>query len=74
VTDALASASRMAPEHLVEAGCRHPVFFNASSAMSRFSSFQLLLRGFRQGLRVKDMDLRDSANINADWTAQTCDL
>ena len=51
VTNALASAGRMAAEHLLEAGCRHPVFFNASIAMSGFSSFQLLLKGFRQGLR-----------------------
>jgi len=63
VANALASAGRMAAEHLVEAGCRHPVFFNASIGMSRFSSFQLLLKGFRQGLRARDMDLCDSAVI-----------
>lgn len=68
VTNALASAGRMAAEHLVEAGCRRPVFFNASVAMSGFSSFQLLLKGYRQSLRSMGMDLPDSAIINADWT------
>jgi DNA-binding LacI/PurR family transcriptional regulator len=60
----------MAAQHLCEAGCRHPVFFNASIAMSRFSSFQLLLKGFREGLRARDMVLGDSAVINADWTIE----
>ena len=68
VANALASAGRMAAEHLLEAGCRHPVFFNASVAMSRFSSLQLLLKGFRQGLRARGMSLPDAAVINADWT------
>ncbi|OHD74281.1 MAG: hypothetical protein A2V99_10035 [Spirochaetes bacterium RBG_16_67_19] len=70
VTNALASAGGMAAEHLLEAGCRHPVFFNASSAMSGFSSFQLLLKGFRKGLRSKGLELRNSAVINADWTIE----
>jgi LacI family transcriptional regulator len=70
VTNALASAGRMAAEHLLEAGCRHPVFLNASKAMSRFSSFQLLLQGFRKGLRARDMELPDSAIIYADWTIE----
>jgi DNA-binding LacI/PurR family transcriptional regulator len=68
VTNALASAGRMAAEHLLEAGCQHPVFFDASVAMSRFSSFQLLLKGFRKGLRSKGVTLPGSAVINADWT------
>jgi LacI family transcriptional regulator len=70
VTNALASAGSMAAEHLLEAGCRHPVFFNASTAMSGFSSFQLLLKGFRKGLQAKGIALRDSAVINADWTLE----
>ena len=70
VTNALASAGRMAAEHLLEAGCRHPVFFSASPAMSRFSSFQLLLSGFRQGLRAAGLSLPDAAVINADWTIE----
>ena len=70
VINALASAGRMAAEHLLEAGCRHPVFFNASLAMSTFSSFQLLLKGFRQGLRARNADLPPSAIINADLTIE----
>jgi len=70
VTNALASAGRMAAEHLLEAGCRHPVFFSASAAMNGFSSFQLLLKGFRAGLRAKGIALHDSAVINADWTIE----
>ncbi|MBN1834249.1 MAG: LacI family DNA-binding transcriptional regulator [Spirochaetales bacterium] len=70
VTNALASAGRMAAEHLLEAGCRHPVFFNASAPMSTFSSFQLLLKGFRQGLRAGNIDLPGAAIINADWTIE----
>ena len=68
VTNALASAGRMAAEHLLDAGCRHPVFFNASVAMSGFSSFQLLLKGFREGLRSRGTLLPDAAIINSDWT------
>ena len=68
VANALASAGRMAAEHLLEAGCRHPVFFNASLDMSRFSSFQLLLSGFRQGLRAHNVELPPAAVIHADWT------
>lgn len=70
VANALGSAGRMAAEHLLKAGCRHPVFFNASLAMSGFSSFQLLLKGFRDALRAGGMHLPDSAVINADWTVQ----
>jgi LacI family transcriptional regulator len=70
VANALASAGRMAAEHLLAAGCRHPVFFNASVAMSGFSSFQLLLTGFRQALRARNVDLPASALINADWTIE----
>ena len=70
VVNALSSAGRMAALHLAQAGCRHPVFFNASAAMSSFSSFQLLLRGFREGLRAKGMPLPDSAVIEADWTIE----
>lgn len=70
VANALDSAGRMAAEHLAQSGCRHTIFFNASAAMSGFSSFQLLLRGFREGLRVKGMSLPDSAVINADWTVE----
>ncbi len=70
VTNDLASAGRMAAVHLCEAGCRHPVFFSASLAMSMFSSFQLLLKGFREGLRTRNMALPDSAVINADWTIE----
>jgi len=70
VTNALASAGRLAAEHLVAVGCRHPVFFNASIAMSRFSSFQLLLNGFRRGLRAKGLVLPDGAIVNADWTIE----
>jgi LacI family transcriptional regulator len=70
VTNALASAGRMAAEHLLEAGCRYPVFFNASLAMSGFSSFQLLLKGFRKGLQANALQLPDSAIINADWTIE----
>jgi DNA-binding LacI/PurR family transcriptional regulator len=60
----------MAAEHLYQAGCRHLVFFNASVAMSRFSSFQLLLKGFREGLRSKGMRPSDLAVLNADWTIE----
>jgi len=70
VANALAIAGRMAAEHLLEAGCRHPVFFHASVAMSRFSSFQLLLTGFRHGLRARNTDLPASAILNADWTIE----
>jgi LacI family transcriptional regulator len=70
VTNALASAGRMAAEHLLDAGCRHPVFFNASVVMSSFSSFQLLLKGFREGLKSKGMPLPDQAVINSDWTVE----
>jgi LacI family transcriptional regulator len=70
VTNALVSAGRMAAEHLLAAGCRHPVFFNASTSMSRFSSFQLLLKGFRDGLLARGMRLPDPAIINADWTIE----
>jgi len=70
VANALASAGRMAAEHLLQAGCRHPVLFNASAAMSGFSSFQLLLKGFREGLRARGMPFPDSAVINADWTVE----
>jgi LacI family transcriptional regulator len=70
VANALASAGRMAGEHLLKSGCRRPVFFNASIAMRGFSSFQLLLKGFRQGLRTKGMGLPDAAIINAEWTVE----
>ena len=70
VTNALASAGCMAAEHLLEAGCRYPVFFNANDGMSGFSSFQLLLKGFRKGLQAKGMELHDLAVINADWTIE----
>jgi LacI family transcriptional regulator len=70
VVNALASAGRMAAEHLLEAGCSHPVFFNATVAMSGFSALQLLLKGFRQGLRAENADLPASAVINADWTVE----
>ena len=70
VANALGSAGRMAAEHLLQAGCRHPVFFNASPAISSFSSFQLLLKGFREGLRAGGLSLPDSALINAEWTIE----
>ena len=70
VTNALASAGRMAAEHLVQAGCRHLVFFNASPSMSRFSSFQLLLKGFREGLRAAGRQPSDLAVFHADWTIE----
>jgi DNA-binding LacI/PurR family transcriptional regulator len=68
VTNALASAGRMAAEHLASAGCRHLVFFNASVAMSRFSSFQLLLKGFREGLQAAGLPASALSVFNADWT------
>lgn len=70
VSNALGSAGRLAAEHLLQAGCRHPVFFNVSAAMSGFSSFKLLLRGFRGGLRAKGLELHDSAVISADLTIE----
>jgi len=70
VTNALASAGRMAAEHLVKAGCRDLVFFNASTAMSRFSSFQLLLKGFRQGLKTAGPAAPSLSVFNADWTIE----
>jgi LacI family transcriptional regulator len=70
VVNALASAGRIAAEHLLDAGCRHPVFFNASVAMSRFSSFHLLLKGFQEVLRARGVPLTDPAIINADWTIE----
>ena len=70
VANALASAGRMAAAHLYEVGCRHPVFFNASIAMSKFSAFQLLLKGFKEGLRAKGVRLSDLAVINAVWTIE----
>ncbi len=70
VANALASAGRMAAEHLSAAGCRSPVFFTASAAMSGFSSFQQLLKGFREGLHAAGRDLPERAVVNADWTIE----
>ena len=70
VANALGSAGHMAAEHLVGAGCRHPVFFNASTSMSGFSSFQHLLKGFREGLHAAGRILPDHAIVNADWTIE----
>ncbi len=70
VTNALAAAGRMAADHLVQAGCRRLVFFNASPEMSRFSSFQLLLKGFRDGLHDRGLGPDSLAVIHADWSIQ----
>jgi LacI family transcriptional regulator len=70
VANDLGSAGRMAAEHLLQAGCRHPVFINAGPSISGFSSFQLLLKGFREGLRSRGLSLPESAVINAEWTIE----
>ena len=70
VTNALAGAGRMAADHLVRAGCRRLVFFNASPEMSGFSSFQLLLKGFREGLGNAGIAPSSLSVLDADWTIE----
>lgn len=70
VANALESAGRLAADHLAQAGCRSPVFFNASAAMSGFSSFQHLLKGFREGIHAAGLSLPEAAVVHADWTIE----
>jgi LacI family transcriptional regulator len=40
------NAGRMAAQHLLDSGCRHPVFLNATKPLDSFSSFVSLRNGF----------------------------
>jgi LacI family transcriptional regulator len=55
----------MAAEHLVEVGCKQLVFFNSDDSMAKFSSFQFMLKGFKDYLRTKQIPFDDSRVINA---------
>jgi LacI family transcriptional regulator len=61
-------AGRLAAQHLADAGCRKPVFFNAAVSMTRFSAFEGLLRGFKNRLKVRGIDLDKASVISADLT------
>jgi len=65
VINDLVEAGRIAAKHLVEVGCRHPVFFNSHDSMATFSSFQIMLKGFRRFLQSQPVAFDDSSVINA---------
>jgi LacI family transcriptional regulator len=70
VANDVESAGYMAAEHLVAAGSRRPLFFNANESMSSFSAFSLQLRGFAKYLRAQGIAFDDSSVINADLTIE----
>jgi len=65
VINDLVEAGRMAAEHLVDVGCKHLIFFNGDVSMAQFSSFQFMLKGFRDFLRSKRIPLNSSSVVNA---------
>jgi LacI family transcriptional regulator len=65
VINDLFEAGRMAAEHLVEVGCKQPIFFNSDDSMANFSSFQFMLRGFRDFLRAQQIAFDNSSVFNA---------
>lgn len=50
VSSDMEGAADMSIDHLVQAGCRHPVFVSAESEMDRFSAIAALRRQFKKAL------------------------
>lgn len=65
VINDLIEAGRMAAEHLIEVGCKHPTFFSSNDSMANFSAFQFMLKGFRDFLQAQRVTFDDSSVINA---------
>jgi len=68
VANDVEQAGRMAAQHLIGAGSRFPVFFNASESMCSFSAFSLLLKGFSEYARGRGIAFGASSVVNADIT------
>ena len=50
------AAGRLAAGHLLDVGCRRPVFFTAARDMARFSGFVKLQEGFAAALRERGVE------------------
>jgi LacI family transcriptional regulator len=70
VVNDVENAGFLAADHLLGQGCRAPVFFNSNESMSGFSSFRLLLRGFRKRLRQSGVSGLEPAVVLADLTIE----
>jgi LacI family transcriptional regulator len=70
VCNDMIQAGRIAAQHLVDVGCRKPVFFNAAASMAKFSSLAALLRGFRKTLRAQGVEFDDTSVVSADLTVE----
>jgi len=58
-------AARIAVEHLLKAGCRHPVFLNGEREHESFSAFAQLKKSFLQALREGGIEADDSRTFYA---------
>jgi len=61
----VSSAASIAVEHLLEAGCRRPVFLNGEKEFETFSGFALLKKAFLQALREGGIEADDSSTFCA---------
>lgn len=68
VVNDIASAARLAAEHLVEIGCRRIVFFNGDESQQSFSSFQILSKEFKQVLKSNDLQFDQHSVFHAGLT------
>lgn len=63
----LAAAGRLAAEHLLAVGCRHPALLIPNQPGGRFSSFTHLHAGFAEALAQRGCPLPPAAVIDAGW-------
>jgi len=66
----LTATGRIAAEHLLEVGCRHPVFLTAAPPMQGFSAFVDLQKGFMQALKKHSLEFATPPVVPAGLTIE----